>query len=460
MLSAMAIRGSSSARLVAVAALAAVVLGGAVAVAGPGDTTLVSRQSKAAGGAAADASSYSPAASASGRFVAFQTEAGNLAGPIHPDADYNIYVYDRRRKRVELVSRQSKRAGWDGADGSSFDPAISGDGRFVAFRTTAGNLGGPIEQQSGNIYVYDRERDRVRLVSRQGRAAGGNGADNNAEDAVISADGRFIAYQTVATNLGGPIQTGVNHYVYDRKRKRTQLVSRQSRAAGGEGQNDSFYDDDGASLSASGRYFAWTTEATNLGGPIPPGGPRSIYVYDRKRKRTQLVSRASASAGGEGAAGGADSPSLSANGRFVAFDIAGNELGGPANAVYNVYVYDRKRRRVQLISRYGKAAGGAGAENGSFDPDISGDGRLVSFTTFGELGGPAEDDVYNIYVYDRVPRRQRLASRKGGAGGDGFSESSAMARSGRLVAFRSAADNLGPNSAGAPYSVYVHELPR
>jgi Tol biopolymer transport system component len=444
-------RGAPGSRRLGAGVAFALLLAATPALAGPGDTTLVSRQSQAAGGLGGDANSTRPALSANGRFVAFATSAGNLGGPT--DAPVNIYVYDRERKRVELVSRQSRGAGGAGADNSSFDPAISANGRFVAFRTSADNLGGPIDADS-NIYVYDRERDRVEMVSRRGPFGGAG----NSEDPVISANGRFVAFQTLSQNLGGPLNDPINHYVYDRKRDKIELVSRQSRAAGGEGQDGSFFDDYGGSLSANGRFFAWETPATNLGGPAGPY--TNVYVYDRERNRVQLVSRQSRSAGGEGGVGNSGAADLSAGGRFVAFQHQGADLGGPAEAVTNVYVYDRKRKRVQLVSRESKAAGGDGHDYASSRPAISADGRIVAFETFGDLAGPAEADVGNVFAYDTERKVQRLVSRESqGPGGDDFSDAASIAGRGHLVAFQTSADNLGGPIADV-LNVYVHQLPR
>ena len=116
----------------AIAVLGAVLLA-ADALAKKDRTSLVSRQSASASGLGGDDESFNPAVSANGRFVAFETHADNLGGPAADVA--NIYVYDRERKKVELVSRRSKSAGGAGGDGDSFLPSISKSGRFVAFET-------------------------------------------------------------------------------------------------------------------------------------------------------------------------------------------------------------------------------------------------------------------------------------------------------------------------------------
>ncbi|MGI9020087.1 MAG: hypothetical protein ACR2G3_05190, partial [Solirubrobacterales bacterium] len=111
-----------------------------------------SRRSASAGGEGADQNSSNPSISSSGRFVAFDTDADNLGGPAQ-NVD-NVYAYDTQRRRVRLVSRQSPSAGDDGGDGPSSTPSVSASGRFIAFATNADNLGGPIEDVS-NVYRHD-----------------------------------------------------------------------------------------------------------------------------------------------------------------------------------------------------------------------------------------------------------------------------------------------------------------
>lgn len=404
-------------------------------------------QSAGAGGTG-PLEAVAPSVSGDGRYIAFETGL-DLGGPVTPGV-LSIYVYDRVRDKLELVSRRSKSAGGSGADENSRSPAISADGRYVAFWTVAENLGGPIAGES-NVYVYDRNRDRVELVSRRSKAAGGGGGNGGVQlaDVAISGNGRVVAFSTDSTNLGGPIAPGPfsNVYAYDREHDRITLVSRRSKAAGGGGAEEGGH---GPALSASGRYAAFFSVSDNLPGDT------GVYVYDLLRKRLELVSRRSKSAGGAPADEGGLAPSLSASARFVAFTTSSDNLGGPIDpaATNNVYVYDRKLKRVQLVSRQSKAAGGAGGDVSNWG-HVAGDGavlsasgRLIAFTTQADnLGGPLDDTVDNVYVYDRKLKRVRLVSRQsagaGGQGADGDSESPAISGDGRFVAFDTQGDNLG-----------------
>jgi Tol biopolymer transport system component len=420
-----------------------------------GKTSLVSRQSAAIGGLGADDESGSPSVSANGRFVAFSTGADNLGGPLDGAAAVNIYVYDRRERKAELVSRQSESAGGEGADDSSFAPSISADGRYVAFTTRANNLGGPIEPSVQNVYVYDRARGRIRLVSRQSASAGGAGAFGGSSEPAISADGRRVAFETTADNLGGPLDGGAseNIYVYDLARKRVQLVSRQSASAGGTGGDRL---SERPSISGDGRVIAFQSRAGNLGGPTV--GLDRIYAYDTERKRVRLVSRQSAAAGGAAADDVSISPAISADGRFVVYRTSALNLGGPVGNSEPIYRYDLKKRRTLLVSRQSAAAGGGGANGSAANPVISQSGRFVAFqSTATNLAGSLMA-LNNVYCYDVERRRVRLVSRQsalaGGQAADGNSSNAAISADGRVLAFGTFAGNLGGPQL-ATQSVYA-----
>ena len=444
----------------AIAVLGAVLLA-ADALAKKDRTSLVSRQSASAGGAGGDDVANDPAVSRSGRFVAFQTQADNLGGPAQDVT--NVYLYDRERKKVELISRQSKSAGGAGADDFANDPSISDDGRYVSFETAADNLGGPIDTSVDNIYVYDRKRDKVKLVSRRSKNSGGAAGNDFSNDPSISGNGRYVAFETESTNLGGPLNTAAgedNVYVYDLDRKKVELVSRASNGEGGDSLSRTSSEGGGA-ISRSGRFVVFQSFADNLGGPIDPNVD-NVYVYDRNRDKVTLASRRSQGAGGAGADGSSEGQVISANGRFVAFDTQATNLGGPLNNVpgdANVYMYDLDRKRIQLVSRRSQSAGGQGADGFSEQASISANGRFVAFETEGtNLGGPlntaAGED--NVYVYDLDRKKVELVSRQskpaGNQGADDSSQTAAISGSGRFVVFETEATNLG-GPLGTPLDV-------
>ncbi len=190
----------------------------------------------------------------------------------------------------------------------------------------------------------------------------------------------------------GAAKNVVNIYVYDRKRKELELISRKS--DGGAGVNG---DCDNARISADGRHVMFHTSGDNLGGDPTPGKGK-IYVYDRKTEKVELVSRTKS-----GAPANADSETgqISADGRFAGFTTQATNLGGPAFAGYNSYVYDRKTNKPRLLSRRSASSGGGASNGNSFHPAVSGDGRFGVFLTDAtNLGGPIVMAPKQVYRYD------------------------------------------------------------
>ena len=223
---------------------------------------MASRQSH--GGEGGNSNSFEPSVAPDAPVVAFASQARNLGGRIRKAASANVYAYDWSRRRTELISRSSQGAGANSAAGV---PDLSAAGRYVVFDTAATNLGGPLRTPAGaqNVYLRDRRSGRTSLVSRRSAGAGGQGADGSSSSAVISNSGRLVAFQTAATNLGGPIASGFNTYVYDRDARKATLASRAT--GGGPGAND--YAAEPAD-SGKGGFVAFYTPATNID---PPGEP-------------------------------------------------------------------------------------------------------------------------------------------------------------------------------------------
>jgi len=170
----------------------------AVAWPAKGDVDLVSRASGVVG-AKENADSFNPSISADGRFVAFESSATNL-DPSDGDTTDDVFVRDLQTNTTTLVSRAD---GADGAKGNevSITPAVSGDGRYVTFNSFAGNLD-PADVITGtsDIYVRDLQQNTTTLVSRAAGAAGDAGVATSQRPA-ISGDGRYVAFDS-GDNLG------------------------------------------------------------------------------------------------------------------------------------------------------------------------------------------------------------------------------------------------------------------
>jgi Tol biopolymer transport system component len=289
--------------------------------------------------------SFDPAISANGRFVAFRSDADNLVpGDTNgggPPFGADVFVHDRRTGATERVSIDS--AGNQG-NLPSFDPAISANGRFVAFSSFADNLvpgdtnGGDLLFGAADVFVHDR---RTGVTTRVSVDSAGNQANNGSLAPAISANGRFVAFSSDADNLvpgdtnggGGPFLTGTDAFVHDHKTGATERVSIDS--AGNQGNLPSY----SAAISANGRFVAFSSDADNL-VPGDTNGETDAFVHDRKTGATERVSIDSAGNQGNNFS---YSAAISANGRFVAFgSLADNLVPGDTNGQIDVFVHDRK----------------------------------------------------------------------------------------------------------------------
>jgi Tol biopolymer transport system component len=249
------------------AALLALVAGSSVAAGG--DTTRVSVNSA---GNQADIDSGDPSISADGRYVAFTSGATNLvAGDTNSRPD--IFVRDRQTNTTERVSIDT--AG-NQADSSSFEPSISPDGRYVAFASSATNLVADDNNDgTEDVFVRDRQTNTTERVSIN---TAGNQADDDSFNPSISPDGRYVAfYSSASTLVAGDTNGERDIFVRDRQTNTTERVSINT--AGNQADSSSF----NPSISADGRYVAFDSHATNLVAG-DTNGRRDIFVHERGLK--------------------------------------------------------------------------------------------------------------------------------------------------------------------------------
>ncbi|MET0305224.1 MAG: hypothetical protein ABW196_03220 [Solirubrobacterales bacterium] len=338
-----------------------------------------------------------PSLSGDGRFLAFASEDPDLssedrdssttpAGDTFPVRD--IFVYDRLNGQVRLASRSDGRRGTGGNEGSS-NPSISADGRYVAFQTNATNI---LRGSFGGVFVRDLGTSATVPVARVSYRAGGR--FDGGYTPSISAHGRWVAFLTVARlRHGHALEVAVR----DMKERRTFFVSRAGGRDGPLGNGDCKL----PAISANGRYVAFASEAANLSA-IDKGSIEDVFVRDLKTRRTVLVSRAN---GKRGAAGDGDSsnPSISANGRYVAFESEAGNLGPDANGEDpDVFVRDMRSGRLTLVSRAG--GGGAASNAPSANPSISASGRFIAFESRGSNLNPADRLHFtSVFRYQLLP---------------------------------------------------------
>ena len=398
------------------------------------------RVSVSTGGGQANDGSFDPALSADGRFVAFYSRASNLV-PGDTNGFDDVFVRDRRQGRTERVS-----VGPGGVQGDADSyglPAISADGRFVAFVSGATNLVPGDTNGFVQVFVRDRQTGTTQRVSVGPRGAKG---DADSFDPAISAGGRFVAFTSWASNLvPGDTNDTTDVFVRDRQTGTTRRVSVGPR--GVQGDAGSY----GPALSADGRFVAFQSSATNL-VPGDTNGAGDVFVRDRRTRRTERVS---VSTGGVQSDRSSGSAAISADGRFVAFySAATNLVPGDTNGAGDVFVRDRRTGRTERASV--STGGVQGDREGSDSPAISADGRFVAFVSWASNLVPVDTLVGDVFVRDRrAGTTRRVSVGPGGVQGNGTSYFPALSADGRFVAFPSIASNLVPGDTNDVFDVFV-----
>src|SRR6266516_597675 len=366
-----------------VVVLAFIGLFAARAAAAPALTELVSVRSNGTQGDGISGRVSAPAVSTDGVVVAFDSEATNLVGG-DTNGALDVFVRDRASGRTERVSVSSK--GKQGDSGSA-GPMLSGDGRFVTFSSGAANLVSGDTNGRSDIFVHDRMTGETTRVSVA--ADGAQGYNNSIGTAAISADGRFVAFTSDASNLVPQTAPGRHIYVKDRSTGAIERVSVDSHGDPAQG-----FVAASPAISGDGRFVAFASSASNLVNG-DTNGMTDVFVHDLLTGATERVSvdsaggEANGQSVGPGIRGGsAFGARISGDCRLVAFDsIATNLVAGDTNTCgpfFNdiagecpdVFVHDRMTGETTRVS---VDSGGAQANDASTDPDISADGSTIGF---------------------------------------------------------------------------------
>jgi hypothetical protein len=266
----------------------------------------------------------------------------------------------------------------------------------------------------------------------------------------ISKNGRFVAFESLASNLIGTDANGTQDiFVRNRKSGKTTRVSVRTNGTEANGPSS------GPQISNSGRFVAFTSSANNLIG-LDGNGVSDVFVRDRDRKKTTRVS--TRSNGGE-ANGGSSVQGISGDGRYVVFfSSASNLVSGDSNGTSDVFVKDRKTGKTKRVSVRTNGAQGNGTSDYSA---ISPSGRYVAFLSAATNLVPNDSNgVQDVFVRDRKNKKTVRASvASNGAQGNGQSFWPAMANNGS-IAFPSIASNLVSNDTNATWDVFVHNIKR
>lgn len=433
-----------------------------------------------------------PAVSADGRYVAFFATVEGLVKTPHCPSWYadkpsggQVYLRDRKTGSTELVSV---------LPGNCMDPniqtpygvdqlSVSADGRCVAF--TFGGLIPKYDRDGGTqVYVRDRKLRRTILVS---LGVNGHAHNNYASDPVVSADCRYVAFTSAATNAvagtakehGGPYDA----YVRDLRTGRTESIGAHVRDKGWS----KFL----MSMTPDGRYVTFVTAAPQLwqGNPkniVPTtylSGSDQVYVYDRRTRTTEMVSYTfDGHAANNAVVAESGTPNISADGRYVVFSTVSTDMSQddvpvstfPQDPTVDVYLRDRETRKTIRVT---SGPGGQPGDWASVQPTISADGRWIAFTSgdtnLGDVdltpwasGVWPDTHTYNkdqawgydVYLYDRLTGTHRIVSRAtDGTQANDMSMQPSLSADGRVIAYSSRATNLVPGDTNDMWDVFVTE---
>ncbi len=351
---------------------------------------LTDRVNVATGGAQSTGTGYAPSISAGGRYVTFASDANDL---VSNDTNtsvggQDVFLRDRQTGVTELVNLSS--AGIQAAqDSFSGLPAISPDGRYVAFKSTAANLVPGDTNVYADIFVRDRQTGTTERISISSTGAQANGVSWSA---AISSDGRFVAFDSLASNLvPNDTNGGYDLFVRDRQAGTTQRVSVDSAGIQGNAISGQY----GLDISPDGRYVAFSSKATNL-VTGDTNNALDIFVHDRQTGTTERASVDSQENQGSGCCWQTQAPSISSDGRFVAFQSEHTLVSDDTNNKTDIY---RRDRLAGTTTRVSVSSSGAQANDFNFAPTISADGRYTAFTSYADNLAPG-DISFGAFLHD------------------------------------------------------------
>jgi hypothetical protein len=392
--------------------------------------------------------------SADGRYVAFDSNATDLVGNDTGGQPSHIYLRDMQTGTTRFVDVNS--AGTAQSNGYSFITALSANGRMVAFASTASNLVAAATTGTYELYVHDMQTGATVLVSiNSAGTASGNGSSSGGS---FSADGRYIVFQSQASDLvTSDSNNNLDVFMRDLQAGTTTLVSINS-----TGTNSGNLFSQLPVISANGRYVVFESNASDLISNDTNGNTKDIYRRDLQTMTTTLVSFNSANTGNSNSF--SFQPDISDDGRYISFiSFASDLVTNDANGQDDVFLRDMQTSTTRLVSV--NSAGTNSGNNGSptnslYTPNLSGDGRFVAFVSdSNDLVANDTNGYRDVFLRDTQANTTKLISTNTGGvtGGNGNSGDylPVLSADGQVVAYNSQASDIALNDGNINQDVFA-----
>lgn len=409
---------------------------------------------------AANQESVLEAFSADGNWIVFYSRSSDLVEGLENDpAVIQLYLFERATGRVTLISRRATDGG--AGHGSSSGSTISAEGSVVAFSSEANDLTDEPLDPSANVFLFERAPGAVTLVSHSASSPNQEGNGGLSFYPVLSADGRFVAYFSRATDLvTGQVDpnSNVDLFLYDRTTGANTLVNHANTSAL-RVSNDR-PDANLVSISADSRFLVYASSATDLVAGVTDTNRRpDVFLYDRLTNSSSLVGRSAESPNVTGPLGSRFAI-ISADGSTVAFVEATRNFQRA-----QAFLFDRSTGRSTLVTR-SAASPSSPSSSGTVALDLSADGRyllLASLATDLVPGQVDIPDTPDVFLYDRAAGTMALVSHAAGSPvRTGDAESTyhpGLSADGSLAVYASAAGDIDTTKrdSNQTYDTFIYE---
>ncbi len=403
-----------------------------------------------------------PAVSDDGRYVVFTSKASNLVATDTNGAS-DVFRRDNVLRTTALVSKAFNTN--DSANGPSSQPTISGDGNLVVFQSIATNLTSDNLTGTGpsHIFIRNMTTGTTSVISRASGA--GSFGDDNSNNAQISASGRYVVWDTQATNFDVINDNNSDRDVYRRDLGsaglETILISRRSGIAGVKGNGDSTR----PTVSSDGRFVCFQTAATNLPSTTLEGAPDTssqldIYVRDTATGATTRVSVSKAGDPAEPNPNGiCENAMISADGTTVVYrSLASNLVQEDDGTTADIFVRNLNAGTTEILSVH---SSGAQAGNGCNFPRISADGQIIVWDSPSPnlVNGDANNQI-DVFMRNRTTSlTTRISVSTFGGELNGESRRPNLSGDGKFVVFNTLASNAADDDTNGTGDIYMRGPP-